>query len=409
MRWLYTLSVRLYTWSILLVSPFNKKAKKWIEGRKHWKADLSSRLPANKEVIWFHVASLGEFEQARPIMEKIKAKTPDCFLLITFFSPSGFEVRKNYELADHVCYLPTDTRKNARQFTALIQPKMAFFIKYEFWFNFLKELKISHTPTYLVSGIFRPKQHFFQWYGKWFSKQLEAFTHFFVQNEESASLLSQIGYKNVLMSGDTRFDRVLKITQNKKEFPLVKKFAENSTTIVIGSNWPKDDDLLIPYINAHLDRYKFIIAPHNLEEQQLLTLAEKINTTSLRYSKTNEQEVSSANVLIIDTMGMLSSIYQYGKWAYIGGGFGANVHNILEAATYGLPTVFGPNYRKFQECKDLLSSGGAFCIHDLNEFTTIADQLEDQDQYDKASKEAGKYVLDKSGATDLITNLLKIG
>jgi 3-deoxy-D-manno-octulosonic-acid transferase len=406
MQALYTLSVRCYTLLIRIGSLFLPKAKKWIAGRTNWKVQLAPVSSNSLPVMWFHFASLGEFEQGRPLMEQLK-KERKCYLIITFFSPSGYEVRKHYGTADLVLYLPPDYPANAKVFIDLIQPTAAFFIKYEFWFNYLAALKEKQIPTYLISGIFRPQQHFFKWYGAWFRKRLTSFSHFFVQNQASLELLQSIGYQNASLSGDTRFDRVIEIAEQKKQFSYLSSFAKNSKVMIIGSNWPSDDELLLPFINKEAKGYKFVIAPHNVNPAQLNTLDEKLKLSTIRYSAITQQtDLSRIQVMIIDSVGFLSHLYQYGHIAYIGGGFGANVHNILEAATYGLPTIFGPNYHKFEECKALVFRKGAFSIRNGATLLVIFNQLQEQEFYTKASLAATTYVKEQSGGTAIILKAL---
>jgi 3-deoxy-D-manno-octulosonic-acid transferase len=409
MRALYTLSIRTYTLLIHIAALFLPKAKQWVSGRKKWQAELATINPSSLPLYWFHFASLGEFEQGRPLMEALK-KEQRFFLLITFFSPSGYAVRKDYAIADKVMYLPPDLPKNTRLFIEQTQPKMAFFIKYEFWFNYLSSLARHGIPTYLVSGIFRPKQHFFKWYGAWFRKQLSAFTHFFVQNDASATLLQSIGYNNCTISGDTRFDRVKEIANQTKSFPLIADFSENHKVFIVGSNWQQDDELLMPFINGIPSGYKVIMAPHNIKATQLEAIENALELPAQRYSEVVKQNriASETRVLIIDAIGFLSHLYQYGHIAYIGGGFGANVHNILEAATYGLPTIFGPNYHKFDECVTLVREKGAFSIKNRNEFEAVWNQLQETTFYNKASSTANNYVNTNAGGTQRIMSQLAL-
>lgn len=403
MNSLYNLSILSYYWLIRVASLFHKKAKFWVNGRKNLFKDIESKLKNNtKNLVWFHCASLGEFEQGRPVMEKLKANKPSVKILLTFFSPSGYEIRKNYTGADYIFYLPIDTPKNANRFINLIQPQAAFFVKYEFWFNYLQELKKRNIPVYLISGIFRPEQHFFKWYGTWFKNKLDSFEYFFVQNENSKKLLNGIGYNNVSISGDTRFDRVYEISKNTSDIKFINEFSNNKKILVAGSTWP-DDEKILAAINYSKYGFKLIIAPHEIGESHINnieSLFKKENT--IRYSKTNANNCAEKNILIIDNIGMLSSLYKYGNMAYIGGGFGTGIHNILEAATFGLPVIFGPNYSKFNEAIELISLGGAFSIENQNELEATFTKLCDENTNHSCSKICSDYVQNNIGATEII-------
>lgn len=396
----------------------NAKAKLMIVGRRNLFENLkhqlkNSDLPTpNSKLIWFHCASLGEFEQGRPLMEKLKLQQPDVKILLTFFSPSGYEIRKNYSGADFIFYLPMDTPSNAKKFIEIVNPQKVFFVKYEFWFNYLAELKNKNIPTYLVSGIFREDHHFFKSTGAWFRKQLNSFTHFFLQDEKSLELLNSIGYKNTTLCGDTRFDRVFEVSKNVNEVDLVKLFVGISKTIIVGSSWLEDERIISKFQtrlpDGQVSNFKLIIAPHEIDEKHLASIeAEFIPLLRgaglcLRYSKANEKNISQAQILIIDNIGMLSSLYQYGTIAFIGGGFGKGIHNILEAATFGLPIIFGPNYQKFTEAKELIKLGGAFSINDIFEFEKTMLLLNDEQVLKTASQISRMYVQGRIGATDKI-------
>lgn len=372
----------------------------------------------DSQLIWFHCASLGEFEQGRPLMEKLKLQHPNVKILLTFFSPSGYEIRKNYAGADFIFYLPMDTPSNAKKFIEIVNPQKVFFVKYEFWFNYLTELKNKNIPTYLVSGIFRENHHFFKSTGAWFRKQLSSFTHFFLQDENSMEMLNSIGYTNTTLCGDTRFDRVYEVSKNAKQIDLVKLFVGNYKTIILGSSWFEDEKIISNYFtNPKLDvtlsgvegnGTKIIIAPHEIDEKHLANIeAEFIPLlrgagVCLRYSKANENNIAEAQILIIDNIGMLSSLYQYGTIAFIGGGFGKGIHNILEAATFGLPVIFGPNYHKFIEAKELIKLGGAFSIKDVSEFEKTMSLLSDEQVLKTASQISRMYVQGRVGATEKI-------
>ena len=411
MRFLYTLSIYSYLFAIRIASLFNPKAKLWLKGRKSIFEDLRNKIQDSRlktkdsKLIWFHCASLGEFEQGRPLMEKLKTQNSKLKILLTFFSPSGYEVRKNYSGADWIFYLPIDTPKNAERFIETIKPSSVFFIKYEFWFNYLNELKNQNIPTYLISGIFRKEQHFFKSYGAWFRKQLNAFTHFYVQDESSEKLLHSINCKNTTLSGDTRFDRVFEISKNVKSIPLIETFKQGKNIFIAGSTWLEDEKMVS---SLKLENSKLIIAPHEIDEAHIQSIIQQFNNLkTIRFSHANSENVKDAEVLIIDNIGMLSSVYQYGAIAFIGGGFGKGIHNILEAATFGLPVIFGPNYQKFTEAKELITSGGAFCINNEKEFQKTLSLLNDKSVLQTASYVASSYVKNKTGATEKILNSIK--
>ena len=407
MRILYNAGIYLYLTGIFIYSLFDSKAKLWIDGRKDIFNQLKSKLNNNKEKIaWFHSASLGEFEQGRTVIEKFKDKYPDYKILLTFFSPSGFEIRKNYQNADYIFYLPIDTPANAKRFVEIVKPKVVFFIKYEFWFNYLNTLKDKAIPIYLISGIFRPSQHFFKPYGNWFRKQLSCFTFFFVQNNTSKELLNKIGYNNVLISGDTRFDRVSAIADQKKSFPLIEQFKGNNNKLILaGSTWEPDEDLIIEAINLNEPGIKYVIAPHETHNERIVKLKEKLGDSVILFSQANKNNIKDAKVIIIDGIGYLSHIYQYADIAIIGGGFGKGIHNILEAATFGVPIIFGPNYTKFTEAVELNTLGGAYAITNKNEFNERLNLLiSNDDKRQMASNICKDYVNNNIGASDIILN-----
>lgn len=398
----YHLFIAIYAFLARIYALFNKKASLLVKGQAEAYGLLRNKVVPGKQYIWFHAASLGEFEQGRPLMEKIRATYPNYGILLTFFSPSGYEVRKNYEGADIVCYLPFDRLKNVRQFLDLTHPCMAFFIKYEFWKNYLDELRRRQIPVYSVSSIFRANQVFFKGYAKNYAKVLDNFTHLFVQNEESKRLLSTIGIEKVTVVGDTRFDRVLQIREAAKELPLVETFKAGQLTFVAGSSWQPDEDLFIEYFNAHPE-VKLIIAPHVIAEEHLTEIIGKLKRPYVRYTQATMENVREASCLIIDCFGLLSSIYRYGEIAYIGGGFGVGIHNTVEAAVYGIPVIFGPKYQKFMEAIQLLESKGAFSIQNYEELKALLDHLlSDKVFLAQSGKNAGEYVLSRSGATKQI-------
>ena len=363
---------------------------------------LREKVVSDAQYVWFHAASLGEFEQGRPLMEQMRREHPEFKILLTFFSPSGYEVRKNYEGADIICYLPLDTPFNARRFLRTIRPVMAFFIKYEFWYNYLHILKHRNVPVYSVSSIFRPGQIFFRWYGRQYSRVLKCFTHFFVQNEVSRELLHSIGIDQVTISGDTRFDRVLQIRDAAKELPLVEAFKDDHNVFVAGSSWPPDEDIFILYFNEHRN-WKLVIAPHVIDEDHLQQIISKLNRKVVRYTQATENDAREADVLIIDCFGLLSSIYRYGEVAYVGGGFGVGIHNVLEAAVWGVPVIFGPNNQRFQEAQGLLASEGGFQIKDYDTFCQLMDRFDTDKAYlQTTGKKAGSFVAQHAGATATI-------
>ena len=409
MRLLYDLGIRLYYLLILLVSLFNKKARQWIRGRKGLMKKIESTIDPALPLIWFHCSSLGEFEQGRPLIESIRKRDPGKNILLTFYSPSGYEIRKDYPEADFVFYLPLDTRKNARRFFSMLNIEKAYFIKYEFWYHLLTCLKDQNIPAYLVSGIFRKEQVFFRPWGKWFRKILVSFDHLFVQQQSSLDLLERIGIQNVSLAGDTRFDRVRAIVHGIKKDPRFTAFVDSTPTIIAGSTWPQDEELLVRFINNTDRPIKWIIAPHEIHESRINHLAVQLNKKYQRYTSLTDSDLPQTIVIIIDTIGILSSLYQYGKVAYIGGGFGKGIHNTLEAATFGLPVIFGPKYQKFQEAVDLVDTQAAYPIHDYASFDAIlSNLLDDQLLLNTSGESARKLVLDNLGATEQILDLTLI-
>lgn len=404
----YNLSIRMYVFLVRIASVFNPKAKQWVEGRKELFKRMELVLKGEKNLIWFHAASLGEFEQGRPVIEGFREKYPDSKILLTFFSPSGYEVRKNYEGADFIFYLPSDFAVNARKFMDLVNPKMAFFIKYEFWHHYLKELKNRKVPTYIFSAIFRPNQLFFKSWGGFYRKMLSAFTHIFVQNQESADLLKGIGFNNVFVTGDTRFDRVYSIATRSKTLPEVEGFGQARPVLIAGSTWPKDEENLIEYINQSSNNYKYIIAPHEVDEAHVKNIVSKIEKPWVRYTKATAKEIEEAEVLVVDCIGKLSSLYRYGDVAYIGGGFGRGIHNTLEAATFGLPIIFGPNFEKFQEAKDLIQVGAAYSYEKYDELQILLNNyFENENERDFSGRKSKSYVDEKRGASFKILSTIQ--
>lgn len=403
---LYDLAIHLYDIGVHLAAPFSRKPRKMMKG--HWVVYdlLRQQLEADKRYIWFHAASLGEFEQGRPLIEKIRQRYPDYRILLTFFSPSGYEVRKNYRGADVVCYLPFDKKRNVHKFLDIVNPCMAFFIKYEFWKNYLDELHRRRIPVYSVSSIFRKNQIFFKWYGGTYRRVLRDFDYLFVQNEISKRYLAKIGINKVMVVGDTRFDRVLEIRSDAKDLPLVEKFKNGQMTFIAGSSWGPDEDLFIEYFNRHPE-VKLIIAPHVIDEGHLVEIVNKLKRPYVRYTRADEDNVRKAGCLIIDCFGLLSSIYRYGEIAYIGGGFGVGIHNTLEAAVYGIPVIFGPKYQKFQEAVHLIEARGAYSIKNGEELGTLLDRLlTDEEFLRETGVNAGAYVTDNAGATDKVLSMI---
>jgi 3-deoxy-D-manno-octulosonic-acid transferase len=402
---MYNIALKLYYLLVRLVAYFNPKAKLLIDGQSEAFSILKQKIDSKADWIWFHAASLGEFEQGRPLMESIKNQYPAYKILVTFYSPSGYEVRKNYDGADIVCYLPPDTCGNVKRFLDIVNPQKAIFIKYEFWHNYLHALKARGVETYIISAIFRQDQLFFKFYGGWYRKMLHCFDHLFVQDENSAQLLHSIGVKNVTVCGDTRFDRVVDIQQKARRLPLLEVFADRFT-IIAGSSWPEDEDIFIEYFNNYPE-LKLVIAPHEIHEDHLQSIFSKLKRPFLKYSEANETNILAADCLIIDSFGLLSSIYRYGQVAYIGGGFGAGIHNATEAAVYGIPVVFGPNFEKFREAHELIDCCGGFCVKNFNEFMVLMDVLiANPTRLKKNGKSAGDYIMENKGATSIILGMI---
>lgn len=406
---MYSLLIYLYIAGVKLAALFgHKKAKLMIEGHKNIFPLLKERLRPGEKYLWFHVSSLGEFEQGRPVMERLRESHPEYRIVLTFFSPSGYESAKKYQFADVICYLPFDTRRNVKKFLDLLKPEKAFFIKYEFWPNFLMELKRRKVPTYSVSSIFRKDQVFFKTFDFGYRKTLRCFSHLFVQDRASKELLATIGLDNVTVIGDTRFDRVVKIAADAKQLALVEAFAEGNKVFVAGSSWAPDEDIFLEYFNRHKG-WKLIVASHEVNEARLAEIQSKFSGKCVRYTQANMDEVRAADCLLIDCFGLLSSIYRYGKVAYVGGGFGVGVHNLLEAAVYGMPVFFGPNNRKFREAAKLKECGGGLEISDYDGFAAMMDKFDaDENVLSQAGAAAGKYVGGNSGATQKLLRALKM-
>ena len=400
---LYNLGVLAYRNAVRVASVRNRKAKLMLRGQRRTFRTLQRRLDPAGGYIWIHASSLGEFEQGRPLIELIKRRQPSARIVLTFFSPSGYEVRKNYAGADAVVYLPFDLTHNVKKFLDIVKPSVAIFVKYEFWGNYLMELKRRDVPTYIISSIFRPGQIFFRPWGGMFRKMLRCYDTLFVQNEQSRELLASIGIDNVMVCGDTRFDRVADVRAAAREFPVIEQFVQDAPfTLVMGSSWQPDEDIVIPYFNAHPDM-KLIIAPHEFDRQRLRIMMSKISRPAGFYSDTTVAGARRLQCLIIDSFGILSSLYRYGNVAYVGGGFGAGIHNINEAAVYGIPVIFGPRHDKFQEASDLIACGGGFAIEDAEGLATVMDSLrENHARLELAGKSAGDYIQSHLGATTQI-------
>lgn len=392
----------MYFGCVRVAALFNKKARRLSCGEKQALGNIASRIESGERYIWFHAASVGEFEQGRPIMEKIKQEHPQCKIILTFFSPSGYELRKNYVGADIVAYLPFATKKKVRKFLDLVNPIKAVFIKYEFWPNYLKELKHRQIPTYIIAAIFRKNQIFFKWYGAAYRKCLYAFEHLFVQDEESRILLAKYRINAVTVCGDPRFDRVCAIAQEAKNLPIIEQFTYGVPTLIAGSTWPVDEDMLIRYVKEGNYACKLVLVPHETDKRHLHHIYQALRGRYVRYTEATPRNIEMANCLVVDTVGILSSIYRYGTVAYVGGGFGVGIHNTLEAAVYGMPVVFGPNYAKFREAKQLIGCKGGFSVKNYKAFKkTLDDAFEHSKEY---GENARNYVMENKGATDIIYN-----
>ncbi len=407
MKLLYNLGIWGYYLLLRIASIRNKKAQSWIDGRKDIFIRLKETITPGELILWFHASSLGEFEQGRPVIEAIRALSPEYKILLTFFSPSGYELRKDYQYADYVFYLPLDTPRNAARFIEIVQPQKVFFIKYEFWYNFLTQLKKADVPTYIFSALFRPSQIFFKPWGKWYLRAIQTFEQIFVQNQESYDLLIKFNFNNVSLSGDTRLDRVGQIADASPRLEKLGIFCQGKKIIIAGSTWLEDEAFLIPYINQQSEGVKFVIAPHEVTPESLDRIAKALEKSFVYYSTATDSELAKATVLIVDGYGYLNSIYRYGHIAYVGGGFTSGIHSILEPAVFGLPVLFGPDYHKFQEAHDMLFIGAASCISNSDEFKIQMDSyLFDPDKLKVASAKASGYVYKNRGASSAIVNFL---
>ncbi len=405
---MYSLGIYIYILCVKIVSLFNSKARLLLDGHAETFGILARALHTNDRYVWFHASSLGEFEQGRPLMERIRQRHPEYKILLTFFSPSGYEVRKNYEGADIVCYMPFDTPRNAKKFIRMVRPEKAFFIKYEFWKNFIDELHRTGCEVYSVSSIFRKNQIFFRSYGKQYAKVLHNFTRIFVQNDDSRRLLENVGITAVSVAGDTRFDRVTDIRNAAKDVEAAKQFAADAPNVLVaGSSWEPDEDIIIPYFNDHKEM-KLILAPHVVNEAHIRRIMSALKRPAIRITQSEGKNLQEFDCMIVDTYGMLSSIYRYGNIAYVGGGFGVGIHNVPEAAVYGVPVIIGPNHQKFREAEMLLHLGGCFEITSYDTFAMTMKLLTgNEESRQKAGNAAGNYIMSNAGAADKIFNSIK--
>jgi len=412
MRFLYNFFIWAYNFAIGIASLFNNKAALWVKGRRDIFQKIENSLNPNERIIWFHCASLGEFEQGRPLIEKIKKENKDYKFFLTFFSPSGYEIRKNYEFADYIFYLPSDSPGNAKRFVELVNPELVIFVKYEFWFNYFTQIKINNIPLYLISGVFRPEQHFFKSWGSWQRRQLKNISYFFLQDDKSAKMLRGIGIENVMVTGDTRFDRVSEILNEKADLPIIQNFKNNKTIFCVGSSWPPDEEIILDYFETIKPELKLIIAPHDISKSHINEIKEKFQDFDIAvYSEAKEDEdLKNKEILIIDSIGLLNKIYRYADIAYIGGGFGVGIHNLLEPAVYGIPILYGPNHNHFREAIEMSEGNGGFPIEAKEDYAaTMKLLLNDSDFYHKNAKLAGDYIKSNTGSTQLIYDKIFTG
>lgn len=405
MRLFYNFFIWIYNLLISIASLFNPKAKQWVKGRRDIFKRIEKSINKNDKIIWFHAASLGEFEQGRPLIEKIKNKKPEYKIFLTFFSPSGYEIRKDYAFADYIFYLPIDSPKNAKRLVDLINPEIVIFIKYEFWFNYFSQIRKKNIPLYLISGVFRANQHFFKSWGKWQRKQIKNISYFFLQDENSANLLNNIGFKNTIVTGDTRFDRVSEILCEEANFPIIENFVSGNKIFCAGSSWPPDEDIILDYLNNTTFDLKLIIAPHDISKGHIDEIKNKFKSFEVAiYSETTiEDDLNKKQILIIDSIGMLNKIYRFADIVYVGGGFGVAIHNLLEAAVYGLPVMYGPKHTNFREALEMAKGKGGFPINNKEEFSEKLNMLlEDENFYKKSSNAAAEYIKQNIGSTELI-------
>ena len=410
MNIIYNLFISLYGTALTIASSFNPKAKSWKNGRKGWKNKMKQAISPEDKIIWMHCSSLGEFEQGRPVMEKIKSEFPDHKFAVSFFSPSGYEIRKNYEGADYIFYLPLDTPKNAKRLVKLLHPECLILVKYEYWYNLLNRLFKKEIPVIVISAVIKEDNLFFRPIGSWFRKRIATINHFFVQDDDSKNLLESIGIEQATVSGDTRFDRVKEILASEPQLKFVEKFKGNSKLIVAGSTWPDDDEILVSFINEKLpDDWKVIFAPHNIHEKEIKSLVEKIQKKTAIYTQSDENQIENAQILIVNTIGVLTQIYAYSDISYVGGGFTkTGVHNTLEPAVFGVPVIFGPNYENYFEAIDLLETEGAVRFIDQYDFDTkMSELIENKTERKRRGKAASNYIQQKPNSTEFIINYLK--
>ncbi|HPS63453.1 MAG TPA: glycosyltransferase N-terminal domain-containing protein [Bacteroidales bacterium] len=411
MRILYTLFIRLYTLLLRLASVRSEKARQWLKGRRNWQQKLEEAVETSgrgEMLVWFHVSSLGEFEQGRPVIEAFRKRWPGRNILLTFFSPSGYEIRKNYDQADIVCYLPADTPGNVNRFLDIVRPGMIFFVKYDFWFNYIHAIHQREIPLYYLSALFRPGQHFFRWYGGWFRKHLRMASHYFVQNAESQELLQKTGITGVTLTGDTRFDRVFEIALHPKPLPLVERFCQGKPLLVMGSSWEPDEAVCAPLIRRAGPDLKVILAPHDTSPGRIRSIREQLDRPCTLLSGLTEENAGSADILVIDSVGLLSQLYRFATVAFIGGGFGAGIHNIQEPVTFGVPVLFGPRFGKFREACDLVALGGAFAVNTPQEAEEKVMRLfDDSEAHRRASEVCRRYVEENRGATEKVIRFLE--
>ena len=402
MKVLYNIGISIFTAIAYIISPFNSKVSQWVKGQKNWAGKIEEKIKPGDRTVWIHCASLGEFEQGRPVLEAIKKDIPELKIVLTFFSPSGYEIRKNYTNADCIIYLPADNPRNAAKFISLVSPELVIFVKYEFWNNYISVLYENKIPLYLISAIFRPGQHFFKWYGSFFRGLLKKFEKIFVQDKKSLDLLSGIGIGNVILAGDTRFDRVTQLTATSRDIPQLDRFRGNEKLFLAGSSWKQDEEIISQYINRFPDKMKWVFAPHEIDIPNIDRLEKLFKVSVIRFSQLNETS-AEARVLIIDNIGMLSSAYRYAYISAIGGGFGKGIHNILEPACWGIPVIFGPNHKNFREAVELKVSGGAKSFVTYDDFEMIMTEwLSDRNLYAASAEVARNYVKNNIGATAII-------
>jgi len=402
--------VSFYGLGISAVSNFNPKAKQWKTGRKNWKKKMKQAVSPDDRVIWMHCSSLGEFEQGRPVLERVRKEFPDHKIVLSFFSPSGYEVRKNYEGADYIFYLPLDTRRNAKSIIKILHPEILILVKYEYWYNLLKKLIKKHIPVIVISAVIKENNLFIRSWGSWFRKRIAKITHFFVQEGDSKDLLNSIGIEQVTISGDTRFDRVREIKESDPKLEFIERFKNSSKLIVAGSTWPEDEEILVNFINEKLpDDWKVIFAPHNIDEKQIKSLSEKLNKNVAIYTKSNEGQIENSQILIVDTIGILTKIYAYADISYIGGGFTkTGVHNTLEPAVFGVPIIFGPNYENYFEAIDLIQTEGAQRFKDQHDFNAKMEKLiANEQERIRRGNAAANYIRQKPNSSNLIMDYLK--